>query len=95
MQEQLNEIKKENNVTEKLNKEGHSSRTRKVLIEEAILNCNPDDKFNRFKILEQLALLMDKRYKGDNLDYHSKRMGMPTTLKMLEEIDLYFYKDYK
>lgn len=77
------------------NEKGRSSRTRKVLIEEAISNCLPEDKFNRFKVCEQLAEIMVSRYKGQNLEYHSERMGMETTSKMLKEIDSYFYKDFK
>ena len=90
----MKEILQENKV-ESVQEKGRSSRTKKVLIEEAIANCKAEDKFNRYKVFEQLADIMTKRYKGQNLEYHSERMGMGTTLKMLKEIDLYFYKDYK
>lgn len=90
----MKEIMAENKVETNIEK-GRSSRTKKVLIEEAIANCKPEDKFNRYKVCEQLAEIMATRYKGQNLEYHSERMGMGTTLKMLKEIDLYFYKDYK
>lgn len=90
----MKEIMAENTIETNVEK-GRSSRTKKVLIEEAIANCKPEDKFNRYKVCEQLAELMTSRYKGKNLEYHSERMGMGTTLSMLKEIDLYFYKDYK
>lgn len=75
---------------------GRSSRTKKILIEEAIARI-PDekDKFNRYKICEKLAEVMVSRYTGQNLEYHSNRMGMETTPAMLKQIDLYFYRDYK
>jgi len=78
--------KKENNV-------GYSSRKKKAIIEEAMNLCTGSDMFNKFKICEQVAELMVNRYSGKNLDYHSKRMGLETNKKILEEIDSYFYKN--
>lgn len=85
-------IKENVNVTET----GKNSRMKKVLIEEAIKAVkkeNPNKALNRFDICEKLAEIMVTKYKEGNLDYHSKRMGMPTTLKMLKEIDNYIYKN--
>ena len=77
---------------------GKSSRKKKVLIKDAVIrSCaeNPDFKFNRYKICEHLSEIMIERYRGDNVIYHSQRMGMESTLKMLNEIDEYFYRgDY-
>lgn len=74
---------------------GKNSRMKKVLIQEAIKRCKPEDKFNTYAICEQLAELMVNRYKKKNLEYHSERMGMETTLKMIKEIENYFFRDYK
>ena len=75
---------------------GFSSRTKKILIKEAIDRCDGKDKFNRYKLCEEITNLMDSRYKGEGmLEYHTKRMGMDTTSKILAQIDLYFYRDYK
>lgn len=71
---------------------GHSSRTRKKLIEQAIEACAPEDRFNTYKVCEQLGRIMEERYRNSTLEYQSERMGMPTTLKMMAQIDLYFYK---
>lgn len=72
---------------------GHSSRKKKMLIEEAIGCCTGADMFNKFKICEQVAEIMVNKYSGKNLDYHSKRMGLDTNKKILKEIDNYFYKN--
>lgn len=76
---------------------GKHSRRKKVLIEQAIENCNEEDRCNRYKICEQLAYLIHDSYDGKNknIKYHSERMGLDTTLKMLKEIDDYFYRDFK
>lgn len=71
---------------------GHSSRTRKKLIEQAIEACDPKDRFNTYKVCEQLGRIMEERYKDYTLEYQAERMGMPTTLKMMAQIELYFYK---
>lgn len=90
------------NVKETINEEantvevGKNSRMKKVLIEEAIKAVkkeNPDKALNRFDICAKLAEIMVSKYKDGNLDYHSKRMGMATTSKMLKEIDNYIYKN--
>lgn len=82
-----------NEDTTVLKKErGHSSRTRKKLIEQAIEACAPEDRFNTYKVCEQLGRIMEERYKDNTLEYQAERMGMPTTLKMMAQIDLYFYK---
>lgn len=82
-------------VLPKTKEKGLNSRMKKTLIEGAIKNCNPEDRFNRFKICEQLVYIMYERYPGKNLEYHSNRMGMGSTSKILREIDNYFYRDYK
>ena len=76
--------------------QGHSSRKKILIIEEAMANCETyEDMFNRYKICEQITELMVNRYPGANLEYHSTRMGMDTTTKILREIDRYFYKEIK
>jgi hypothetical protein len=78
------------------NSQGHSSRKKIQIIEEAMANCKTrEDMFNRYKVCEQIALLMDEKYSGNNLEYHSARMGMDNTKKILKEIDRYFYKEIK
>lgn len=74
---------------------GHSSRTKKILIAMAIEACKPEDKYNRYKVCEKLADIMEEKYTGEKLEYHSTRMGMDTTKNMLKEIDAYFYKYVK
>ena len=88
------EYKEQRNVKETTEK-GASSRKRIPLIIQAIENCEEGEKYNRYAICEQLAEIMVKKYKGNNLDYQSKRMGMATTTDMLNAIDLYFYKYFK
>lgn len=90
LKEKVNDLEFENEI-----EKGKNSRRKKILIEEAIEKCKDEDKCNRFKICEQLAYIMFENYVGKNLEYHSNRMGMGTTSKMLKEIDNYFYKDYK
>lgn len=76
--------------------QGHSSRKKTLIIEEAMARCeNYEDKFNRYKICEKITEIMVERYSGGNLEYHSARMGMETTTKILREIDRYFYKEIK
>ena len=71
---------------------GYSSRKKKQLIEEAMSLCTGKDMYNKFKICEQVAEIMINKYNGKNLEYHSKRMGLDTNKKILNEIDQYFYK---
>ena len=75
--------------------QGASSRKRVPLIEQAISQLEDSRKYNRYAICEQLAEIMINKYKGNNLDYQSRRMGMATTKEMLQAIDVYFYKHYK
>lgn len=76
--------------------QGHSSRKKLLIIEEAMMRCaTQEDMFNRYKVCEQVTELMVERYPGANLEYHSTRMGMNTTTKILAEIDRYFYKEIK
>lgn len=81
-----------------VNEKGKSSRKKKEIIEEAIhrvIELNPEDKFNINSICEQVCIIMAERYTGKNLEYHSERMGMGSTGKILNAIKEYFYKDYK
>lgn len=71
---------------------GQNSRTKRVLIEQAIATCPAESRYNRYAICEKLCELMEERYPGNNLEYHSQRMGMSTTRQMLREIDTYFYR---
>lgn len=75
--------------------QGASSRKRVPLIEQAISQLEDSRKYNRYAICEQLAEIMINKYKGNNLDYQSRRMGMATTKEMLQAIDVYFYKHFK
>lgn len=77
------------------NKEGNSSRKKLPLIIEAINLCDEKEKYNRYAICEKLAEIMVNKYKGNNLDYQAKRMGLATSKSMLEQIDLFFYKYFK
>jgi len=88
-------INKRETETLKTTEKGSSSRKKIPLILQAIENCAEGEKYNRYAICEQLAEIMIKKYKGNNLDYQSKRMGMSTTKDMLNAIDLYFYKYFK
>lgn len=89
-------INKRETETKKITVEkGASSRKRIPLIIQAIENCKAGEKYNRYAICEQLADIMVNKYKGNNLDYQSKRMGMATSTDMLKAIDLYFYKYFK
>lgn len=82
-------------VNNKQKERGHSSRTKKLIIASAIEACLPEDKFNRYKVCEKVAEIMESKYEGEKLEYHSTRMGMETTQKILKEVDAYFYKDFK
>ncbi len=82
-------------LKERQTEKGRSSRQKKVLIRQAINTCLPGDRLNRYKVCSNLAKIMEERYKGKYLEYHSERMGMKTTSQMLNEIDLYFYIDYE
>lgn len=87
------EIMQEKNNEEVVkNERGHSSRTRSKLIKLAIDACAPEDKYNVYKVCEQLAEIMVNRYKKDTLEYQAKRMGLDTTKKMMKHINMYFYK---
>ena len=83
-------------ATKKLESQGHSSRKKILLIEEAMQKCaTPEDMFNRYKVCEQIGEIMIEKYSGANLEYHTTRMGMENTGKILKEIDRYFYKELK
>lgn len=68
------------------------TRGTKHLIKEAISAIETEqDKNNRYKICEQMCLIAEERYQGNNLAYQLNRMDIPTTGKVLEKIDAYFY----
>lgn len=68
------------------------TRGTKELIKQAITHIETsDDKNNRYKICDQVCQLAVDRYQGNNLMYQLERMDMPTTQKVLEKIDAYFY----
>ena len=75
-------------------KPGYSSRVKNELIQQAIIHStrkSNKNKLNRYTICEQLTLIMETRYVGDSLEYHSKRMNLDTTNKILLAIDDYIY----
>ena len=83
-------------VAKKVETQGHSSRKKILLIEEAMQRCETyEDMFNRYKVCEQIGEIMVEKYSGANLEYHTTRMGMENTGKILREIDRYFYKELK
>lgn len=68
------------------------TRGTKGLIAEAIEQIEVvDDKNNRYRICEEMCRIAEDRYQGNNLSYQLDRMGIPTTGKILEKIDAYFY----
>lgn len=68
------------------------TRGTKGLIKEAIAQIETaEDKDNRYKILEEVCRIAVDRYQGNNLMYQLDRMDIPTTGKVLEKIDAYFY----
>ena len=80
------------------------SRGAKKLIKEAISNLPLDKKCNSYYICDEVVNLMIKKYIGDPdedgfenksenlLMYQAKRMGMETTLQVMEKIETYMYK---
>lgn len=68
------------------------TRGTKELIKEAItLIETQDQKNDRYKICEEMCRIAEERYQGNNLNYQLNRMDIPTTGKVLEKIDAYFY----
>ena len=65
--------------------------TRKI-IEQAIENVTPEDRNNRIALCEQISLMLEERFEGDNLNYQLRRMDLETTGRILEKIDTYWYK---
>lgn len=59
------------------------------LISEAIEATGSTDRYELCYKITEIAI---ERYDGMNLDYQLKRMGLTTTKKILDAIDLYFYK---
>ena len=81
------------------NVKGKSSRMRRTIIENAIENLSitaPTEKYNKFRILDEICDIMSTKYKTDKqLDYHSERMGMKRTNDILMQIEIYFFRDFK
>ncbi|HCL4480266.1 TPA: hypothetical protein N2D99_002354 [Clostridium botulinum] len=71
------------------------TRGTKELIKLAISATNAEDRNNRYKICEKIAEIVEGRYEGLNLEYQLERMGLQTTLQILNKVDLYFYKYHR
>ena len=82
-------------VNNKQKERGQASIALAIISFFVLEECLPEDKFNRYKVCEKVAEIMESKYEGEKLEYHSTRMGMETTQKILKEVDAYFYKDFK
>lgn len=68
------------------------TRGTKDLIKEAITVIQTDEQKNdRYRICEEICRIAEDRYQGNNLSYQLNRMDIPTTGKVLEKIDAYFF----
>lgn len=68
------------------------TRGTKELIKEAITVIETDEQKNdRYRICEEMCRIAEDRYQGNNLSYQLTRMDIPTTGKVLEKIDAYFF----
>ncbi|RKO61850.1 hypothetical protein [Caldibacillus debilis] len=68
------------------------TRGTKKIIEEAIKSVEPEKRNNRIVLCARIAQMLEERFEGDNLTYQLKRMDLQTTGKILEKIDMYWYK---
>lgn len=75
------------------NKSQTLTRGTKELIKNAIKELAPEDKDNRYKICEKVCSIAESKHQGNNLMYQLNRMDIPTTGKVLEKIDSYFYSN--
>lgn len=72
------------------------TRGAKRLIKKAIEDCQAEKESpNRYDICYKVVQIALEAYKNDLLDYQLERMGLDTTKKILEKIDIYFFKYYK
>ena len=64
------------------------------LIQEAIQKAkNENRQFNdRYVLCHVICELVEEKYSGLTLDYQLQRMNLTTTGRVLEAIDLFFYK---
>lgn len=65
------------------------TRGTKGLIKQAIQETKSN---NRYVLCQHIAQTVEERYNGLNLEYQLNRMGIPTTGKILNAIDTFFYK---
>lgn len=57
------------------------------LIEDAI---NQSNSFNRYKICENVCLILEEKYPLErNLEYQLRRMNLSTTREILNAVDIY------
>lgn len=64
------------------------------LIQEAIQKAKNENRpFNdRYVLCHVICELVEEKYSGLTLDYQLQRMNLTTTGRVLEAIDLFFYK---
>lgn len=74
------------------NKESKLTRGTKELIKYAISETNS---CNRYELCAKVAEVVEDRYNGANLEYQLDRMGLSTTKKILNAIDVYFFKYHR
>lgn len=77
------------------------SRGLKEIIDQAIEDLPVEERNNKFSICEKVADTLERRYIGDPdspeystkkagvFDYQLKRMGVETTKKLMQRIELY------
>lgn len=68
------------------------TRGTKELLKAAIAQA---DSNNRNDICAKVCEIVEEKYQGCNLEYQLERMGLLTTGKILEAIDIYFYKFHR
>lgn len=68
------------------------TRGTKELLKTAIEQANSN---NRNDICAKVCEIVENKYQGCNLEYQLERMGLTTTGKILEAIDIYFYKFHR
>lgn len=69
------------------------TRGTKKLIEQAIHSIEETEKRNnRMELCYRITQILEERFKGDKLTYQLERMDLETTGKILEKIDMYWYK---
>lgn len=68
------------------------TRGTKKLIEQAIQSVEPEKRNNRIELCSRIAQMLEEKFKGDNLTYQLERMDLETTGRILEKIDIYWYK---